>query len=141
MVLEGPYYGARRPPAQSNSKLLHVSDLIKLGSATVAESLSLLALLRTAGVRELGVAGAEPSALLSLRVSRLAHSPALTPAGWSMGGVHACMVNALHPGPLACVAMVTPRSAADAYCEGALAPFTSLASLGASTDELGVVRV
>jgi hypothetical protein len=31
LVLESPYYGARRPPQQRGSKLCAVSDLLALG--------------------------------------------------------------------------------------------------------------
>ena len=42
MVLESPFYGARRPQYQTGSKLLRVSDLLQLGRATIEESLALL---------------------------------------------------------------------------------------------------
>ena len=42
MVLESPYYGSRRPAGQEGSRLLHVSDLLVLGRATIEESLCLL---------------------------------------------------------------------------------------------------
>jgi hypothetical protein len=41
-VLESPFYGARRPAAQSGSKLRHVSDLLALGWATIFETIHLL---------------------------------------------------------------------------------------------------
>ncbi|CAD7697002.1 unnamed protein product [Ostreobium quekettii] len=37
-----------------------------------------------------------------------------------MGGVHSCMVASLYPEPVACSPMLTPRSAAVAFCQGAL---------------------
>ena len=42
-------------------------------------------------------------------------------SGLSMGGVHACMAAAVYPQPVACVPLLAPRSAAVAYCHGALA--------------------
>jgi hypothetical protein len=42
MVLESPFYGARRPVGQEGSRLLRVSDLLVLGRATIEESLCLL---------------------------------------------------------------------------------------------------
>lgn len=42
MVLESPFYGARRPHYQFKSQLLRVSDLLTLGRATIEESLCLL---------------------------------------------------------------------------------------------------
>ncbi len=40
--------------------------------------------------------------------------------GLSMGGVHACMTSALYPADVATAALLAPRSAAIAYCDGAL---------------------
>jgi hypothetical protein len=37
-----------------------------------------------------------------------------------MGGVHACMTAALYPRDVALAALLAPRSAAVAYCDGAL---------------------
>ena len=42
MVLESPFYGARKPGYQFASQLLRVSDLLTLGRATIEESLCLL---------------------------------------------------------------------------------------------------
>lgn len=42
MILESPFYGARRPHYQFKSQLLRVSDLLTLGRATIEESLCLL---------------------------------------------------------------------------------------------------
>ena len=42
MVLESPFYGARKPHYQFASQLLRVSDLLTLGRATIEESLCLL---------------------------------------------------------------------------------------------------
>ena len=46
-----------------------------------------------------------------------------------MGGIHACMVAALSQVPVACVAMLPPRSAAVAYCDGALSSFVDVRAL------------
>ncbi len=40
--------------------------------------------------------------------------------GFSMGGVHASMTAALFPGNVACTPLLAPRSAAVAFCSGAL---------------------
>ncbi|KAL6747690.1 hypothetical protein V8C86DRAFT_1799326 [Haematococcus lacustris] len=98
MVHESPYYGARRPPQQRGSKLLRVSDLLTLGWATIFESLNLLHFLELEGFHEGG----------------------LSMVGLSMGGVHASMTAALYPGDVACVPLLAPRSAAVAYCDGAM---------------------
>ncbi|GFR48319.1 hypothetical protein Agub_g10201 [Astrephomene gubernaculifera] len=96
LVLESPFYGARRPAAQRGSKLLRVSDLLTLGWATIAESLNLLHWLREEGYGPLGM------------------------CGLSMGGVHACMTAGLYPGDVAVTPLLAPRSAAVAYCDGAM---------------------
>ncbi len=54
MILESPYYGSRRPPAQEGSKLHRVSDLLTLGRATIEESLYLLAWAQRQQYRHLG---------------------------------------------------------------------------------------
>ncbi len=55
--------------------------------------------------------------------------------GFSMGGVHACMVAALCPRPVACVPLLAPRSAAVAFCHGALRDATAWQPLAAAADE------
>ena len=55
--------------------------------------------------------------------------------GFSMGGVHACMVASLYPGPVACVPLLAPRSAATAFCHGALREATAWQPLLAVADE------
>ena len=37
-----------------------------------------------------------------------------------MGGVHACMTAGLYSGDVACAPLLAPRSAAVAYCDGAM---------------------
>jgi hypothetical protein len=46
-----------------------------------------------------------------------------------MGGVHASMTAGLYPRPLAITPLLTPRSAAVAYCDGALAPLMAWRAL------------
>ena len=54
MVLESPFYGARRPAEQRGAKLLHVSDLLTLGRSTIEESLFLLSWAQKQGLTQLG---------------------------------------------------------------------------------------
>ena len=54
MVLESPFYGARRPAEQQGAKLLHVSDLLTLGRSTIEESLFLLSWAQKQGLTQLG---------------------------------------------------------------------------------------
>ena len=60
--------------------------------------------------------------------------------GFSMGGVHACMVAALYPHAVACVPLLAPRSAAVAFCHGALRDATAWQPLAAAADEAHMVR-
>jgi hypothetical protein len=101
LALESPFYGRRRPAGQRGARLARVSDLLLLGRATLEEALLLLHWLRRDGAERIGV------------------------AGLSMGGVHACMVASLYPGPLALAPLLAPRSAAAAYVHGALARATA----------------
>jgi len=111
LALESPFYGARRPPGQRGAKLRAVSDLLTLGWATIYESLHLLHWLSASeGYGSLGV------------------------AGLSMGGVHACMTAALYPGEVAVAPLLAPRSAAVAYCDGALAGVTAWRPMLAAAD-------
>jgi hypothetical protein len=55
--------------------------------------------------------------------------------GFSMGGVHAGMVAGLCPQALACVPLLAPRSAAVAFCHGALRDATAWQPLLAAADE------
>ncbi|KAK9819238.1 hypothetical protein WJX81_000552 [Elliptochloris bilobata] len=111
LSLESPYYGARKPAAQSGSKLQRVSDLLMPGRATIEESLFLLAWAQRQGFTRLGL------------------------CGFSMGGVHAAMTAALYPGPLAVVPLLAPRSASSAFVYGALREATAWRSLAEPVDE------
>jgi hypothetical protein len=61
LILEGPYYGARRPGGQVGSKLRHVADLIKLGAITIIETLCLIRILREVGVERVRAQESQPS--------------------------------------------------------------------------------
>jgi pimeloyl-ACP methyl ester carboxylesterase len=102
VILESPFYGQRKPQGQTGAKLHHVSDLLLLGRATIEEALFLLHWLSNSP--QGGVHG----------------STKLGISGLSMGGVHASMVASLYPNPLALTPLLAPRSAAAAYCHGAL---------------------
>ncbi|KAB1202823.1 hypothetical protein CJ030_MR8G024936 [Morella rubra] len=107
MVLEGPFYGQRRPTQQYGAKLLCVSDLLLLGRAAIEEARSLLYWLDSeAGFCKMGI------------------------CGLSMGGVHAAMVGSLHPTPVATLPFLSPHSAVVAFCEGILKHGTAWEALG-----------
>ena len=97
IILEGPYYGIRKPADQKRSKLKQVTDLLKLGRATIEESRSLLMWLKeSAGATSISVAGC------------------------SMGGLHAAMTGALMPLPTGIVGHIAPPSAHHPFCHGVL---------------------
>lgn len=62
-------------------------------------------------------------------------------SGFSMGGVHASMVASLFPGPIACTPLLAPRSAAAAFCNGALWDATAWQPLASLEDEKHRVRL
>lgn len=116
MVLESPFYGARRPADQRGSKLRHVSDLLTLGWATIIESLHLLYWLGEEGCTTKGL------------------------CGLSMGGVHACMTAGLYPlDDLAVVPLLAPRSAAVAYIDGAMRPLMAWDALEVNADRVSAI--
>ncbi|EQC39565.1 hypothetical protein, variant [Saprolegnia diclina VS20] len=98
LVLEGAFYGRRRPPNQKGSKLRHVSDLPILGLTTIEEAKSLLHHFQSHFQFE-----------------------QLVVAGGSMGGLHAAMTAALYPGDVGAASWVAPPSAIPAFTRGLLA--------------------
>ncbi|KAH7467257.1 Protein ABHD18 [Phytophthora ramorum] len=97
LILEGPFYGKRKPPQQKGSKLRRVSDLPILGQATIEEAKSLLEHFRDChGFSQLVVAGS------------------------SMGGLHAAMVASVFPGDVGATAWLAPPSAAPVFADGLL---------------------
>ncbi|KAL6779033.1 hypothetical protein ACKKBF_B19070 [Auxenochlorella protothecoides x Auxenochlorella symbiontica] len=113
IALESPYYGLRKPAQQRGAKLARVSDLLLLGRATIEEGALLLDWLRRQGHGRLGV------------------------GGLSMGGVHASMVAGMYPGAVALTPLLAPRSAASAYCTGALRHATAWPRLAAEAEGRG----
>ncbi|KAG2784008.1 hypothetical protein PC129_g5838 [Phytophthora cactorum] len=97
LILEGPFYGKRKPPQQKGSKLRRVSDLPILGQATIEEAKSLLEHFRDShGFSQLVVAGS------------------------SMGGLHAAMVASVFPGDVGATAWLAPPSAVPVFADGLL---------------------
>jgi hypothetical protein len=50
VILEGPFYGRRRPPEQAASKRAHSPDLLLMGRSTLDEARALVAWLQPGGV-------------------------------------------------------------------------------------------
>ncbi|OQR91805.1 hypothetical protein THRCLA_08864 [Thraustotheca clavata] len=97
LVLEGPFYGCRKPADQKGSKLRRVSDLPILGITTIEETKSLLEYFKTTF-----------------------HFDHLVVAGGSMGGLHAAMTAALYPGEVGVASWIAPPSAIPPFTRGLL---------------------
>lgn len=97
LILENPFYGKRRPPAQRGSRLECVNHLADLGRATIEEGSALLSHFHQRGHARLAVTGV------------------------SQGGLHAAMTAALSPIPVPVVMAFAPSSAAPVFTEGVLA--------------------
>lgn len=96
LLLENPYYGARRRVGQRGACLRTVSDIVWMGRAAVRESHALLAWGRAQGYRRVGL------------------------VGYSMGGQMAAMSAALSPWPVHVVAMAPAVTAASVFVKGPL---------------------
>lgn len=57
VLLENPFYGVRKPKNQLRSSLLHVADLLIMGTALILESLVLLHWCERQGYGPLGITG------------------------------------------------------------------------------------
>lgn len=117
IILEGAFYGSRKPGHQKRSKLRCVSDLLVLGRATIEEARSLLYWAQ----EEMG-------------------ADSLIVAGCSMGGLHAAMAGALMPSPVGIVAHVAPPSAFHAFCHGVLFQKTAIGELTKQIEEWGETK-
>jgi hypothetical protein len=106
LILQAPFYGARKPHWQRGAKLEHVADLLSLGNATIEESLLLIQWLRELGFGPIGV------------------------CGFSMGGVHSMMVAAVEKTELALISMLAPHSAGAVSCRG---PFSFIITIITTT--------
>lgn len=96
LLLENPFYGARRRIGQRGTCLTTVSDFVAMGRAVVRESHALLAWAGAQGYAQRGV------------------------AGYSMGGQMAAMSAALAPWPLRVVAMAPAVTPASVFLDGPL---------------------
>ncbi len=96
VILENPYYGARRPSAQTGVSVRTVADLLHMGTASILEGVALVHWLATAGFGPVGVTGV------------------------SMGGQMAATVAALVDRPIAAIPCLPSHSATVVFCEGLL---------------------
>jgi len=109
VILEGPFYGARRPAGMVASKLRALCDLPLLGLSTMLEARALVAWLKG----ELGAS-------------------AVVLAGTSMGGLHAAMTASLLPRtPVGALSWLGPPSGVGVFTGGSLACAVDWAALAA----------
>lgn len=106
VILEGPFYGRRKPPGQRGALLDYVHHLPDLGRATIEESIALLKYLRERGFERQAITGV------------------------SQGGLHAAMVASLCENSLPVVMAFAPHSAAPVFTKGVLADAVDWNALG-----------
>ncbi|RYE82274.1 MAG: abhydrolase domain-containing 18, partial [Myxococcales bacterium] len=111
LLLENPYYGARRPAAQRGSDISTVADLMVMGRAVVDETRSLAVWLHERGHR-VGV------------------------SGYSMGGQMGALAAAFLPFPVAVASAAAPCTASQAFVDGLLARVTCWPALAPDGDML-----
>ncbi|MCA9532843.1 MAG: alpha/beta hydrolase family protein [Myxococcales bacterium] len=99
LVLENPFYGARRRPGQRSARLPTVYEQFHMNHASVLEALGLLR-----GLRALPGMANKPLGLL----------------GYSMGGFMVCLAASAFESPLALVPVAAGRSPRSVYLDGAL---------------------
>ena len=68
LILENPFYGSRKPPEQTRSQLLHVSDLFVMGLSLMLESVLLKQWLEDKGFGPVGITGASMGGHVSRHV-------------------------------------------------------------------------
>lgn len=111
ILVENPYYGARRPAAQKSFTARTVRDILVMCAAAVAEGRALVRHLESLGYQRLGVAGV------------------------SQGGMLAAIVGASMPRPVAIASSLVPHSAEVIFSEGALKNFVNWKALGTSPED------
>lgn len=116
VILQGPFYGQRRPAGQRGALLDCVHQLPDLGRATVEEGVALLKYFRDRGFERQAVAGV------------------------SQGGLHAAMVATLCEGSVPVVMAFAPHSAAPVFTNGVLADAVDWDALCDGWNDEGEVR-
>jgi len=106
LLLENPYYGARRPPEQRGPAVRTVVDLLLMFRATAVEATALLGWLLARGHPKVGL------------------------SGYSMGGSLAAYTAARFPLPLAVIPLAAAHSAAPVFTEGVLSTLPDWEALG-----------
>ncbi|HVK69328.1 MAG TPA: alpha/beta hydrolase family protein [Polyangium sp.] len=116
LLLENPYYGARRPPGQRSVAVRTVIDLLLMFRAAAVESLALLQWLRARGHDRIGI------------------------SGFSMGGSLAAYTAALYPDPLAVIPVAAAHAIAPIFEEGVLSDLADWGALGSEVGATPAIR-
>ncbi|MDI1479367.1 alpha/beta hydrolase family protein [Polyangium sp. y55x31] len=116
LLLENPYYGARRPPGQPGVAVRTVIDLLLMFRAAAIESLALLRWLRARGHDRLGI------------------------SGFSMGGSLAAYTAALSKEPLAVIPVAAAHAIAPIFEEGVLSDMADWRALGSDVGACPAIR-
>lgn len=106
LILEAPFYGLRRPPAQKGFFVDRFSDLLAMLDTTIEEGRSLLLWLRQAGYTRQAVSGI------------------------SMGGSVSALVAARTGWPVAAICVVPAHAVGPVYCVGLLSQHVDWTALG-----------
>jgi hypothetical protein len=106
VILENPYYGARRPKGQTGVSIRTVADLLHMGTGSILEGVALVEWLARSGFGPVGVTGV------------------------SMGGQMAATIAALVEQPIAAVPCLPSHSATVVFCEGLLSRGVVWSALG-----------
>lgn len=121
LLLENPYYGARRPAYQKSFMLASVADILAMCLAAVEEGLALIQHLRAQGYRRIGVGGVSQGGMLAMIV-----------------GAHANHLGA--DDPVAIVSSLTPHAPEVIFTEGVLRNFVDWKALGCASENDAVDR-
>ncbi|UQA59103.1 alpha/beta hydrolase family protein [Polyangium aurulentum] len=116
LLLENPYYGARRPPGQRGVAVRTVVDLLLMFRAAAVESVALLQWLRGRGHVRVGV------------------------SGFSMGGSVAAYTAALCQEPVAAIPVAAAHAVAPIFEKGVLSEMADWRALGASDGDASGIR-
>ncbi|MDI3288492.1 alpha/beta hydrolase family protein [Polyangium sp. 15x6] len=116
LLLENPYYGARRPPGQRGVAVRTVIDLLLMFRAAAVESLALLRWLGARGHGRLGI------------------------SGFSMGGSLAAYTAALAKEPLAVIPVAAAHAVVPIFEEGVLSDMADWRALGSDVGASPAIR-
>jgi Alpha/beta hydrolase domain containing 18 len=155
IILEGPYYGNRRPRYQSASKLHHFSDLIVLGRSTIEDTISLVKWLQhncpinnsiigdvigvpnSSQLDPIHTSSGNLSSIFNMDIQK---SPIVL-AGVSKAGLHAAMTASLiRDIPVGVCSWLGPPSASQVFICGALSGGVDWVALSKDSSNAPLLR-